>query len=50
MQKEAENIRNLRAELSIVKADNKTLQRCEAELDIQARGNAKAWKTEEARI
>jgi hypothetical protein len=33
--KEAEDTRNLRV-------DNKTLQRREAELDVQVRGNAKA--------
>jgi hypothetical protein len=32
--KEAEDIRNLRGELSTVRADNETLQRREAELDV----------------
>ena len=40
--KEAEDTRNLRGELSTVRADNETLQRREAELDAQVRGNAKA--------
>jgi hypothetical protein len=40
--KEAEDIRNLRGELSTVRADNETLQRREAELDAQVRGNAEA--------
>ena len=38
----AEDTRNLRGELSTVRADNETLQRREAELDAQVRGNAKA--------
>jgi hypothetical protein len=42
MQKEAEDTRNLRGELSTVRADNETLQKREAELDAQVRGNAKA--------
>jgi hypothetical protein len=40
--KEAENTRNLRGELSTIKADNETLQRRKAELDAQVKGNAKA--------
>jgi hypothetical protein len=40
--KEAEDTRNLKRELSIAKADNKTLQRRGAELDTQVRRNAKA--------
>jgi hypothetical protein len=33
MQKEAEDTRNLRGELSIIKADNKTLQKRKAKLN-----------------
>jgi hypothetical protein len=41
-QKEAKDTKNLRGELSTVKADNEILQRHEAELDAQVKGNAKA--------
>jgi hypothetical protein len=50
MQKEAEDTRNLRGELSTIKADNKTLRKRKAELDAQVKRNAKAWKTKEACI
>jgi chromosome segregation ATPase len=49
-QKEAEDTRNLRGELSTIRADNETLRRREAELDAQVRGNAEARRAEEARI
>jgi hypothetical protein len=41
-QKETEDAKNLRKELNTVKTDNETLQKREAELNVQVRGNAKA--------
>lgn len=50
VRKEAEGTSNLRAELSAAKAENEALRNREAELDGQIRGNAEAWRIEEARI
>jgi hypothetical protein len=50
VRREAEGTSNLKAELSTAKAENEALRNREAELDGQIRGNAEAWRTEEARI
>lgn len=50
VRKEIEGTINLRPELSTVKTENEALQKREAELGGQIRGNAETWRTEEARI